>query len=112
MYRVSEDMFAEIAEMNQTAQQNFIKSQSEPYGPGEMGSLLRISEEIKRVARLNRSVAVVMRLQSQALINKQKKCESKRVSRLHPIQTARTPFDQTPAASPNGAPHPPGTMPA
>jgi len=62
MYRVSEDMFAEIAEMNQTAQQNFIKSQSEPYGPGEMGSLLRISEEIKRVARLNRSVAVVMRL--------------------------------------------------
>ena len=73
MYRVSEDMFAEIAEMNQTAQQNFIKSQSEPYGPGEMGSLLGISEEIKRVARLNRSVAVVMRLQSQALINKQKK---------------------------------------
>ena len=42
MYRVSEDMFAEIAEMNQTAQQNFIKSQSEPYGPGEMDSLLRI----------------------------------------------------------------------
>ena len=72
MYRVSEDMFAEIAEMNQTAQQNFIKSQSEPYGPGEMDSLLRISEEIKRVARLNRSVAMVTRLQSQALLKKQK----------------------------------------
>lgn len=72
MYRVTNDMFAEIAEMNQTAQQNFIKSQSEPYGPGEMDSLLRISEGIKRVARLNRSVAMVTRLQSQALIKQQK----------------------------------------
>ena len=65
-------MFAEIAEMNQTAQQNFIKSQLEPYGPGEIDNLLRISEELKRTAKLNRSVAMETRLQSQALIKHQK----------------------------------------
>jgi hypothetical protein len=65
-------MFAEIAEMNQTAQQNFIKRQLEPYGPGEIDNLLRVSEELKRIAKLNRSVAMETRLQSQALIKQQK----------------------------------------
>jgi hypothetical protein len=54
------------------AQQNFIRSRSEPYGPGEIDNLFRISKELKKIAKLNRPVAMLTRLQSQALIKQQK----------------------------------------
>jgi hypothetical protein len=72
MYRVTNDMFAEIADMNEIARQKFSQVQSEPYGPDEMDSLFKISDELKKVASFNRSVAMEARLLSQALLKQQK----------------------------------------
>lgn len=70
MYRVTNGMLAEIAEMNLTAKQNFIESQSATYGPNEMDWLIKLSEELKSVAQANRSVAIEARARSRELIEK------------------------------------------
>ena len=72
MYRVTTSMFTEIAEMNMIAQQNFIENCSAPYGPDEFDTLIKLSEELKSIARVNRSVAVETRMQSRQLIERLK----------------------------------------
>lgn len=47
MYRVTNGMLAEIAEMNLTDKQNVIEIQSATYGPNELDWLIKLSEELK-----------------------------------------------------------------
>jgi hypothetical protein len=70
MYRVTTGMFAEIAEMNMIAQQKFLENRSEPYGPDAIDHLVKLSEELKSVSRLNRSVALETRLHSRELVER------------------------------------------